>query len=153
MANGMSFVSVTRLHLRSWRFFPAFMAFTLMSVRQIKRADGFLGGYLAGDPERGSWTVTVWRDQAAMRAFRNGGAHRRAMPKLLHWCDEASIASFAQTGATVPAPSAAFDSMRDGGRVSKVNYPSERQQLGRVIGKSPPQVGLKLTPAARDGKW
>jgi hypothetical protein len=153
MANGMSFVSVTRLRLRSWRFFPAFMAYTLMSGRQVRRADGFLGGYLAGDSERGSWTVTVWRDQASMRAFRNSDAHRRAMPKLLHWCDEASVASFAQSGTAVPVPSAAFDSMRDGGRISKVWRPSERQQQGRVSGASPPQVGMTLRHVLGNGRW
>ena len=140
----MPFISVTRLHLRSWRFFPAFFIYTLASARQIRRAVGFVDGYLAGDPDRGAWTVTVWRDEVAMQAYRNTGAHLKAMPKLLTWCDEASIAHWTQENAGVPSPEEAFARMGRQGRISKVKSPSAKHRRGEVVGQGAPRVGLKL---------
>ena len=143
----MPFVSVTRLRLRSWRFFPAFTAYTLASAWQVRRAPGFLSGYLAGDPDRGSWTVTLWRDEAAMKAFRGSGPHMRAMPRLLKWCDEAAIAHWTEEeAATAPTPEIAFEGMRRQGRLSKVHRPSPRHVTGQLVGSAAPRVGLTLRP-------
>ena len=140
----MPSISVTRLHLRTWRFFPAFALYTLASARQIRGADGFIDGYLGGDPDRGNWTVTAWRDEAAMQAYRSSGAHMKAMPKLLTWCDEASIAHWTQEDAGVPSPEDAFERMRRQGRVSKVKSPSTKHRRGDLVGQGAPRVGLKL---------
>ena len=145
----MPFISVTRLHLRSWRFFPAFVFHTLASARQTKKAKGFLVGALAGDPERGSWTITVWRDEAAMRAFRTSGAHLKAMPKLLNWCDEASVTHWVGEDATLPTTELAFERLRRDGRLSKVRFPSKRQSIGVMAGSAPPRIGMNLRPTAR----
>jgi hypothetical protein len=143
----MPFISVTRLHLRSWRFFPPFAIYTLASARQIRGADGFIDGYVGGDPDRGAWTVTVWRDEIAMQEYRNAGAHMKAMPKLLTWCDEASIAHWTQEDAGVPAPEVAFARMRGQGRVSKVKFPSANHRRGEVVGRGAPRVGMHLRGA------
>jgi hypothetical protein len=142
----MFFVSVTRLHLRSWRFFPAFAVYTFASSRQISRAGGFVAGLLAGDPERGSWTVTLWRDESSMRAFRSSGAHLKAMPKLLDWCDEASVAHWTQDSAELPSLPVAFERMRAEGRISKVRHPSARHAAGGLVGTAAPRPGLPLRP-------
>src|SRR5260370_18460992 len=42
---------------------------------------------------RSFWTRTLWKDQQAMRTFMTSGFHRRVMPKLLIWCDEAALRS------------------------------------------------------------
>ena len=34
----------------------------------------------------------LWTDEAAMKSFMESGAHRTITPKLLEWCDEASVA-------------------------------------------------------------
>jgi hypothetical protein len=104
---------------------------------------------LAGDSERGSWTITAWRDDTAMRAYRNSGAHLKAMPKLLQWCDEASFAHWTQEDATLPSGEVALERIRTSGRLSKVRHPSARQLSGQMAGEYPPKPGLKLRPTGR----
>jgi quinol monooxygenase YgiN len=142
----MPFISVTRLHLRSWRYFTSFLLYTFAAARQVRRAEGFIRGTLAGDPERGNWTITVWRDEAAMRAYRNSGAHLNAMPKLLNWCDEASFAHWADETDSLPSGQLALERMRSTGRVSKVRRPSSRHQRGETAGERAPVTGMSLTP-------
>ena len=141
----MVLVSVTRLHLRAFRYLPLFLIYNLAAGRQIRRADGFLGGALASDPGWGFWTVTLWRDQGAMRGYRNSGAHLKAMPKLLHWCDEASFVHWTQEEATLPSGQIALDRLRSSGRVSKVRRPSPRQAAGRTAGEHAPGLTRAVT--------
>ncbi|MGE3404236.1 MAG: antibiotic biosynthesis monooxygenase [Vicinamibacterales bacterium] len=75
-------VSVTRLHLLSLWSFPTFFWHAMASTRQIRRAPGFIAGWLGGESAYGQWTATVWESEAAMRAFRNSEAHLKAMPRL-----------------------------------------------------------------------
>jgi hypothetical protein len=47
------------------------------------------------------------------------------MPHLLEWCDEASVAHWVQDGADPPSWQEAYRAMREKGRRSRVNHPSE----------------------------
>jgi heme-degrading monooxygenase HmoA len=118
----MSFISITRLHLRSKLFTPQFLLYAMKSAKQAERAPGFIAGKLMGGGA--NWTVTEWESEEAMRAYMINGSHRAAMPKLLHWCDEASIVNWDQDGQGLPSMQEAHRRMRDEGRVSKVNQPS-----------------------------
>lgn len=118
----MAFVSITRLRLRSARFLPAFLVHVLLTLRQTRAAEGFLGGSLLADRRRAYWTMTLWTDAAAMRANMAGGAHRRAMPRLFGWCDEASVVHW-QTD-TPPDWPEADRRMRSEGRPSRVRHPT-----------------------------
>lgn len=120
----MIFVSVTRLRIRSVWFMPRFMLHTFLSLRQCKRAPGFQDGFLLPDRKRAFWTMTLWQDQAAMRAFMASGTHLKAMPMLLDWCDEASIVHWTQDDDAVPGWEEADRRMRTQGRPSKVRQPS-----------------------------
>ena len=120
----MTFVSVTRLRIRSVRIIPRFALHALLSLRQCKNASGFLGGSLLPDRRLTFWTMTLWQDQASMRAYITGGTHLKAMPKLLDWCDEASIVHWMQDHAAPPSWEEADRRMRTQGRTSKVRHPS-----------------------------
>lgn len=122
----MAFVSVTRLRLRSLRFLPGFVIHALRSSAQVRRAPGYRSGSALSDRRLTFWTLTVWDDEAAMRAYMLSGAHRLAMPKLVHWCDEASVVHWPTEPDAAPAWNEATRRMRAEGRVSKVRNPSPR---------------------------
>jgi heme-degrading monooxygenase HmoA len=144
----MPLISVTRLHLRSKRYLLGFLWHTLASARQAQRAPGFLGGVLAGDRALGSWTVTAWADAAVMRAYRNSGAHLRAMPKLLRWADEAAFVHWEQDSPRLPSMAEAHRRLVAEGRLSKVNHPSPAH-AARQVAAELPRIGRHLRPAAR----
>lgn len=81
-----------------------------------------------------------------MRAFRASGAHLRAMPRLLTWCDEASVTHWSQDDPVAPTTAVAFRKMRATGRLSKVHHPSERQIDGQTVGRQPPKRARSLRP-------
>ena len=119
----MPFVSITRLRLRSVRFLPAFALHNLRTLAQVKAAPGFRGGSLLADRARAFWTMTAWDSPEAMRAYMTTGPHRAAMPHLLGWCDEASVAHWDQDGEALPSWAEAERRMRSEGRPSKLRHP------------------------------
>jgi hypothetical protein len=120
----MPFVSVTRLRIRSWRFLPGFALHALRSQRQVRKAAGFRTGTLLPDRRWTFWTLTVWDTHEHMRAYMISGAHRVAMPKLLEWCDEASVVHWDSADQSIPPWPDADARMRSEGRPSKVRHPS-----------------------------
>ncbi|MBS1799948.1 MAG: DUF3291 domain-containing protein [Acidobacteria bacterium] len=122
----MAFVSVTRLRIRSVRFMPAFVVYAFRSRQQAREAPGFVTGALLHDREMTFWTMTIWDAQESMRGFMTSGAHKQVMPRLLNWCDEASVVHWSQPEATLPSWAAADARMRATGRPSKVLHPSPR---------------------------
>jgi hypothetical protein len=147
----MAFISVTRLRVRSLRYLPQFIWRTMQSVRQTERASGFLGGRLLRETRNAFWTITVWEDEAAMNAFRGSGAHRVAMPKLLNWCDEASIVHWNQETPELPTWLEAHRRMVNEGKRSKVNYPSSAQVANHIAAPQPSRLEGNLKPAQPHG--
>jgi len=74
----MAWISVTRLRVRSFIYLPQFFWDTFKTMRQAERSSGFLGGRLLVNAKNVFWTMTAWIDEAAMNAYRTGGAHRRS---------------------------------------------------------------------------
>jgi hypothetical protein len=143
----MPFISLTRLRVRSWRYMPQFIWHSLKTGRQAERSGGFIGGRLLRERRNAFWTVTAWEDEAAMRAYRNAGAHRAAMPRLLDWCDEASVAHWTQADSEIPDWQELYRRMVDEGRPSKVRHPSPAQQSNQIASPKPGRIEKILKAA------
>jgi hypothetical protein len=120
----MPFISITRLRVRSIRFLPFFALYTYQSLRQARKSLGFQGGGVLADRNWTFWTMTAWESQENMRGFMTTGSHKAAMPRLLDWCDEASVVHWDQVEAALPSWTEADQRMRASGRASKVQKPS-----------------------------
>jgi quinol monooxygenase YgiN len=116
--------SVTRFRLRSLRFAPFFMLHANRTIAQIRKADGFVAGAVRRDADLAFWTLTVWRDEAAMRAYGASGAHRKAVPHLAEWGDEACVAHWTQPGTALPEWPEAVRRLREDGRAVTLRYPA-----------------------------
>jgi hypothetical protein len=110
------------------RYLTIFSLNALRAAWQAKTASGNLAVSLLADANFAFWTRTLWQDEAAMRAFMVSGAHRKMMPRLLEWCDEACVAHWTQDSPEIPSWLEAHRCMQAQGRRSKVNHPSEAQQ-------------------------
>jgi quinol monooxygenase YgiN len=134
----MPLVSITRLRLRSWRFFPMFVWYALRSARQASRAEGNLAAKLLRERRNTFWTITLWTGEAAMKHFMTSGTHGAAMRKLVEWCDEAAVVRWTQDSAASPTWPEACQRLQKDGRRSKVNHPSAAHLAYEF---PPPQVG------------
>jgi hypothetical protein len=76
-----------------------------------------------------------------MRAFMFAPAHRRLMPKLLQWCDEAAVAHWLQDSMQPPSWQEAHRRLQQAGRTSKVDHPSAAQLDFEV---PPPKTSRQL---------
>lgn len=115
--------SITRLRLRSIFSLPAFARETRAITEQAKQAPGFIEGAVLAEGRLVFWTRTVWESAEAMKAFRDSGAHRESMPKLIEWCDEASVAQWEEEPTRDWA--AIYERMAETGRLTRVRRPSK----------------------------
>lgn len=90
----MAILSFTCLRLHSWSAYRGFILWVLGSILRSLRSDGLLGLMLLRDRHQPSLTLTPWRDQLAMKTFRNQGSHGQAIRRLTQWCDEISGCPF-----------------------------------------------------------
>jgi hypothetical protein len=129
----MPLASITRLRVRSIRYCPAFLWRALASVRQARRSPGCIFADVRREVKLVFWTRTLWSDEPSMRAFMKTGAHGAVMPKLLDWCDEASLTHWQQESDTPPDWPAVETKMRNAGRTSRVRHPSAAHQRGETV--------------------
>lgn len=121
----MVFVSITRLKLRSVLQFIPFGWYTLLSLRQLVNKSDFIKGKILMDKGFTFWTMTLWNSEADMRAYRNKDEHKKAMPKLQYWCNEASVVHWQQEDDHFPSWTEVHQRMQKEGRLSKVKNPSQ----------------------------
>jgi quinol monooxygenase YgiN len=119
----MPLVSVTRFRARSIGLLPLFAFHAQRTITQVRKAEGFLSGVVRRDHDLAFWTMTVWRDESAMRAYVASGAHRKAMPHLFDWGEQACVVRWTQECADLPAWRTAVLRMRTEGVPSRLKHP------------------------------
>jgi hypothetical protein len=117
-------------------------------MRQAERSPGFLGGRLLVNARNVFWTMTAWKEEAAMNAYRTG-AHRRAMPKLLNWCNEAAVVRWTQESSEILFWQEVHQRMAEEGKPSKVNHPSPAQASNDIPAPEPSRIELTLKLAPK----
>jgi hypothetical protein len=143
----MPFISVTRLRVRSLRYLLPFLWRTFKVARQAQHSSHFLGGRILHEAKNAFWTVTAWEDEAAMRGFRQKGAHGLVMPKLLEWCDEAAYVHWSQDGPELPDWPVAHRRLAQEGKLSKVYHPSPAQVAKKIAEPKPGRIERTLKSA------
>lgn len=141
----IAFVSVTRLHLKSPLYLPLFAWNNLLILWQTINTPGFISGEILADTKQTFWTMTAWEEQAAMKIFRNSGAHRSVMPKIQDWCDEASVVHWRQTETSLPKWADVHHRLITEGFLTKLANPSPAH-LERNIPAPTFSKGLPLRP-------
>ena len=109
--------------------------------------------YRAVDKHAPFWTMTAWNGEDSMRRSMPASAHRIVMPRLLDWCDEASVVHWTQPESAFPAWGEADLRMRESGRPSKVRNPSAQHatmtyRAPRLTGAGPTRPSLQPKPPA-----
>lgn len=126
----MAIISATRLRLRSLRYLPAFLEYAVLRESQAKLAPSNIHTTTRAQTKTVFWTLTAWDNESSMRAYMLAGTHREAMPKLVEWCDEASVVHWNQNSPELPSWEVAEQWMTEYGNFGPLKYPSEahRQQ-------------------------
>lgn len=129
----MAVITVNRVRIRRWRTIPIFALVIFKICRQARRAPGCLDFRIYRTSGLAVWTVTAWKDEQALLAFRDSGAHGRAQPQKPRWFDEAAITRWHQDSAELPCRQTAAERLRATGRLSVVVNPSPAQARGEIV--------------------
>jgi hypothetical protein len=142
----MYFVSVTRLRLHRPWVLPAFVWNNWLTLRQAARIPGFVGGKLLADAHNVYWTMTVWEKQSAMKQLRDDGAHRRVMPRINDWCDEASVVHWEQPTPDLPTFAVAHGRMVAAGHFTPLQRPTSAHIARAIAPPASEQTVLPIHP-------
>jgi hypothetical protein len=143
----MVFVSITRLHIKSPRHLLPFVWHNVLSSWQIINIPGFLKGKIFRDGYGAYWTITTWKNQSAMKSYRNTGAHRQAMQHIQTWCDEAAVVNWEQGDSSLPKTLEAHCRMVTEGHFTRLSHPCAAHLERKIPEPSSDDVqGLLLHP-------
>ena len=93
----------TKLPLTSHRHVPGFLRDTQRIRRQLSTSDGLVGyGLLAELGAKTFWTVSVWDDEASLRAFAAAEPHRSIMRRVPARMGASQFHPFTVSGADLP---------------------------------------------------
>lgn len=125
--------SITRLRLRSVVYLLPFIIGSRRIARQARHAAGNGDVRLRKTAGMAFWTLTLWESIELMQSFRRSGAHRRSMPKLQRWCDQAAVASCGTQGDDFPDWGEGRQKLLEAGRLSKLLHPSPEHIKGGIV--------------------
>jgi hypothetical protein len=144
-------VSITRLRVRSIFYMPLFMLHAFRSGAQAMRAEGIQDYATRVEAWDTHWTRTVWREEDAMKRFRNSGAHQLAIRLLADMCNEAAYVRWQQETPEPPTWEEAQRRMLAQGKLSKLKHPSAFHQAERTAPELPgASVGGNAQEASGD---
>ena len=125
-------VSVTRLRLRSVRYLLPFLVWAFKSNNQAMKTPGCVAIDTRKTRGLTFWTRSVWKDESSLKSFMINAPHRKVMPKLYVWCDEAAIGRWQTQSDTLPSWEEAQQRIVSHGRLSRVKAPSRMQAEGVI---------------------
>jgi heme-degrading monooxygenase HmoA len=98
-------VMASRLPLRSYRRIPSFLRATWRIRRQLATADGLVGYSLdAKIASKTFWTLSAWRDQAALDSFARSEPHRALTTATRLHMNPTTFVTWATTASDIPVP-------------------------------------------------
>src|SRR5215510_2705690 len=98
----MPMLSITRVRVRSVRYYPWFMLQAARITLQACRAEGNLAVRFLRDRSGVFWTLTSWRSEVDLKRFLDSGVHLASMERQHDWCDEAAAVRWTARDATPP---------------------------------------------------
>jgi quinol monooxygenase YgiN len=128
----MPFVAVTRVRVRTRRYFPLVLLQLVRSGRQERRAEGNLSAELLREADGTFWMRSVWHTDASMQHFIDSPERRIGMRRLARWCDEASATQWPQLSSAAPPWPEAHRRLQEGGRPARVDHPSSDHLAFRI---------------------
>lgn len=129
---GEILVAATRVRLRSLWYFPAFVWRAAQAGKQARTAPGNLHSDQFRDAKGAFWTLTMWQDESAMRAFMMSGAHAKIMPRAPEWFSESAVVHWRQAGTAVPSRAEMHRRLQNEGRPTRVKFPNEAHKAFKI---------------------
>jgi hypothetical protein len=78
------------------------------------------------------WTLTVWKNEDVLKAYRNILLRGKAVPRARKWFDETSFARWEQESMEMPGWADATSLLKEHGHLYEVDHPSETQKSGKI---------------------
>jgi quinol monooxygenase YgiN len=91
------------LSLKSYWRVPSFFFFTAQVAKQLASAQGLLGYSVLTRPlSKSFWTLSAWKDDAALRSFVDHPPHVRIMTALAPHMDQTKFLRWTVKGSQLP---------------------------------------------------
>jgi hypothetical protein len=102
---GQVVILASRLELRSLGTVPGFLRAAMAVRRQVRRSDGALGVSLIAQPTRKTFfTLSAWRDQAALDDFVASQPHAGVMTRFPPKMSGSKFVTWTMPGDELPVP-------------------------------------------------